>query len=167
VWSLVDAAPSASVVPHPRRLAALDASGTVQLSLKQHIVPTSRVTHVEALTDWLARDATTLRTNGSLALGVVRRAAALLGPSPIDDALDAARLALDQADAEAMPRARAGATDLALRATAALMAAGGGRAIGRDEHSQRLAREALFLVVQGQTPAIRAAQIERLVRNPS
>jgi alkylation response protein AidB-like acyl-CoA dehydrogenase len=166
VWALVDAAASPSVVPYPLRLAALDASGTVQLSLRRHIVPAERVTHVEALTDWLARDAATLRTNGSLALGVVRRAADLLGPSPIDDALDAARRALDQADAEAMPRARAAATDLALRATAALMATGGGRAIARDQHAQRLAREALFLVVQGQTPAIRAAQFERLVRNP-
>jgi alkylation response protein AidB-like acyl-CoA dehydrogenase len=166
VWVLVDAVPSATVVPHPIRLAALDASGTVQLSLHGHIVPTERVTHVEAVADWLARDATTLRTNGSLALGVVRRAAHLLGPSPIDDALDAARRALDHADAEAMPRARAGATDLALRATAALMAAGGGRSIARDQHAQRLAREALFLVVQGQTPTIRAAQLECLVRNP-
>ncbi len=165
VWALVDAEPSPTVVPHPLRLAALDASGTVRLSLHGHIVPAARVTHVEALTEWLARDATTLRTNGSLALGVVRRAAELLGRSPIDAALDAARRALDEADADAMPRARAGATDLALRATAALMAAGGGRTIARDRHAQRLAREALFLVVQGQTPAIRAAQLECLVRN--
>ena len=49
---------------------------------------------------------------------------------------------------------------------AALMARGGGRAIRRDEHAQRLAREALFLLVQGQTPAIRAAQLGRLFRSP-
>lgn len=158
VWLLVDAAASPSLTPHPLRLAALDASGTVQVSLRRHVVPTTCVTHVEPLADWLARDATTLRTNGSLALGVVRRAAALLGPSPIDDALDAARVELDQADADAMPRARARATDLALRATATLMASVGGRAVRRDQQAQRLAREALFLVVQGQTPAIRAEQ---------
>lgn len=165
VWALVDATRSSTVVPHALGLAALDASGTVRLSLNRHIVPTERITHVEALTDWLARDATTLRTNGSLALGVVRRTAELLGPSPIDAALEAARRALDDADADAMPRARAEATDLAVRATAALMATVGGRAIGRDQHAQRLAREALFLVVQGQTPAIRTAQFDRLVRH--
>jgi alkylation response protein AidB-like acyl-CoA dehydrogenase len=166
-WLLVDALPSPSVVPHPRRLAALDASGTVQLSLRGHVVPAAGLTHVEPLRDWLARDATTLRTNGSLALGVVRRVTQLLGPSAFDAALVAARRALDEADAEAMPVARAGATELALRATAALMVRGGGRAIGRDQHAQRLAREALFLLVQGQTPSIRAAQLECLFRNPS
>jgi len=37
----------------------------------------------------------------------------------------------------------------------------------RDHHAQRLAREALFLLVQGQNPAIRAAQVELLTADPS
>jgi alkylation response protein AidB-like acyl-CoA dehydrogenase len=165
-WLLIDAVPSPTVTPHPRRLAALNASGNVQLSMQGHVVAASRLTHVEPLSTWLARDATTLRTNGSLALGVVRRVTQLLGPSALDAALVASRRALHEADAQAMPGARAGATELALRAAAALMARGGGRSIGREQHAQRLAREALFLLVQGQTPSIRAAQLERLFRIP-
>jgi hypothetical protein len=63
-----------------------------------------------------------------------------------------------------MPTARAEASLFALRCATALMAAGAGRAVLRDHHGQRLAREALFLVVQGQTAAIRDAQRAALLR---
>jgi transcriptional regulator of acetoin/glycerol metabolism len=39
---------------------------------------------------------------------------------------------------------------------------GGGRSITLDHHAQRLAREAVFLLVFGQTGAIKAAQLRRL-----
>jgi hypothetical protein len=42
------------------------------------------------------------------------------------------------------------------------MVAAGSRAILRDEHPQRLAREALFLLVFGSRPAIRTSLLERL-----
>jgi hypothetical protein len=48
-----------------------------------------------------------------------------------------------------------------------LVVTGGGRSITMDHHAQRLAREALFLLVFGQTASIRAAQIDRLGRVPS
>jgi alkylation response protein AidB-like acyl-CoA dehydrogenase len=158
VWSLVDATTGPSLSVERLRLAALDASATVVMRLRDHLVPAERVTAVEPLRDWLARDALGLRANGSLALGVTGRACRLLGPSPLDDEMLGARAVLDAAGPEAIAAARAGATALAMRATSALVAIGGGRAVVRDQHAQRLAREAMFLLVQGQTPAIRAAQ---------
>ena len=162
VWSLVDATPSATLSAARLRLAAVDASATVVVRLDGHRVPADRVTVVEPLADWLARDALGLRTNGSLALGVAARACSLLGPSAFDDGVRAARAALDAADPAERAAARAAASTVAVHATAALVAAGGGRAIVRDHDAQRLAREALFLLVQGQTPAIRAAQARAL-----
>lgn len=162
VWSLVDAVVAPTLRVERLRLAAVDASATVVVQLDGHRVPPERVTVVEPLADWLARDALGLRTNGSLALGLTRRTLSLLGPSPLDDELAAARVALDASGPDTVAASRARASALAVRATAALVAAGGGRAIRRDEHAQRLAREALFLLVQGQTPAIKAAEVAAL-----
>jgi hypothetical protein len=61
-----------------------------------------------------------------------------------------------------MPAARAASTVLAVRATAALATSCGGRSIVTDLHAQRLAREAVFLLVPAQTPAIRAEQLRVL-----
>jgi alkylation response protein AidB-like acyl-CoA dehydrogenase len=59
-----------------------------------------------------------------------------------------------------------GASVLAVRATAALVAAGGGRSVDLASHAQRLARDAMFLLVFGQTKAIREAQLASLTRLP-
>jgi hypothetical protein len=47
-----------------------------------------------------------------------------------------------------------------MRAASTLVVSGGGRSILTDHHAQRLAREAMFLLVFGQTPSIRRAQME-------
>jgi alkylation response protein AidB-like acyl-CoA dehydrogenase len=158
VWLLIDAQPSATVQVTPLALAAINASATVELRLRAHPVASSRVTAVEPHRDWMARDVLGLRENGSLALGVARRALTLLGPSPLDHGLDVVRARLDAAGPDEMPEARAQASVFSLRAAAALVTAGGGRAIVRDHQAQRLAREALFLLVQGQTAAIKVAE---------
>jgi Acyl-CoA dehydrogenase, C-terminal domain len=51
--------------------------------------------------------------------------------------------------------ARAAAADLAVRAAAALVVAAGSRSVLTDSPAQRLAREALFLLVLGSRPAIK------------
>jgi alkylation response protein AidB-like acyl-CoA dehydrogenase len=162
VWVLVDAESSSSLTVTRLPLAAIDASATVEMHLHGHVVSDRRVTHREPLAQWLERDAGGLRANGSLALGLVRRCCHLLGASPVDDRLAEVRHALDSAGPEELPAARAAATALALQASAALVAKGGGRAIVRDQHAQRLAREALFLLVQGQTAGIRHEQVRLL-----
>jgi hypothetical protein len=48
-------------------------------------------------------------------------------------------------------------------ATTAAVVAGGGRALSLTHRAQRLAREALFLMVQGQTQESRGAHLDALV----
>ena len=54
-----------------------------------------------------------------------------------------------------MPAARAAASALAFQAAGQLVAAAGSHSILAGEHPQRLAREALFLLVFGSRPAIK------------
>jgi alkylation response protein AidB-like acyl-CoA dehydrogenase len=136
------------------------ASGTVTLRFHGHRVPDERVTLVEDFEAWRARDAAGLRPNGAFALGVTRRCLALLGPSELDAELQAARDQLDRAAVEELPAARAGASLLAMRAASRLVIAGGGRSMLTDNHAQRLAREAMFLLVFGQTASIRQAELQ-------
>ena len=60
-----------------------------------------------------------------------------------------------------MAAARAAASELALRA-AALTVRDGASAITVDAHAQRLAREALFLLVFGSRPGIKTELAARL-----
>ena len=159
VWALVDAAAGPSLEVEVLPLAAVAASGTVTMRFAGHAVPDERVTLVEPFETWRARDAGGLRTNGSLALGVTRRCCKLLGPSRYDAELRDCREALDRASVEELPTARALAARLALRAATLLVVTSGGRAVLTGHHAQRLAREAVFLQVFGQTAAIRERQI--------
>jgi len=137
------------------RLVAVNASGTVQLRFDGHFVAADRVVDVISYADWVARDARGLRANGSLSLGVGARCCALAGRSALDGELSRRRAELDAAGADAMPAARAAASQFALQAASALVAGTGSRAILAGEHPQRLAREALFLLVFGSRPAIK------------
>ena len=106
-----------------------------------------------------------LRVNGSLALGLVGRCARMVGPGPLDDELAACRERLDDAIAAgptAMAEARASASELAVRATAALAVRDGSRSAQMDQPVQRLAREAMFLLVFGSRPGIKSALLRRL-----
>jgi len=61
-----------------------------------------------------------------------------------------------------MAEARAAASELAVRAAAALAVRDGSRSVTVDQHVQRLAREALFLLAFGSRPAIKSALLRRL-----
>ena len=138
-------------------MVAVMASSTVELSFTGHPVPAGRVTATLPLAQWRSRDAAGLRSNGSLALGLAARCGELIGPGPLDGQLARCRTALDSADPASMPAARAAACELALRATAALVVSQGSTAILADQDAQRLAREALFLLVFGSRPPIKQA----------
>lgn len=163
VWSLVDAVGSSSVRVEPQPLAAEAASATVALTLSGHRVEAGRVLAVEAYEHWRARDARGLRHNGYFALGVTERAARLLGSTDLAAEAEALATALDEGPDERVAGVRAEACLLAVRATTALVAAGGGGAVGLDDPAQRLARDAMFLLVFGQTPSIRGEQLARLL----
>ena len=163
VWGLVDAVAGPTLRAQRLELAAVNASSTVTVHFEDHFVPDDRVTVIEPIREWMVRDAAGLRTNGSLAIGVADRCRTLLGDSGdgLADELGRRRASLDAAAPGAeMAVARAEASAFALRCSAAALAEGGGQGIVRDQQAQRLAREALFLLVQGQTAAIKSAQLE-------
>ena len=145
-------------------MVAVMASSTVQLSFTGHPVPQERVTATLPFAQWPARDAAGLRANGSLALGLAARCCELIGAGPLDEQLSRCRTQLDTAGPGTMPGARAAACELAFRAAGALVVSQGSRAILADQDAQRLAREALFLLVFGSRPPIRETLAGLLTR---
>ncbi len=161
VWALLDGATGPGVSAERLHLAAIDSSDTYAVHYDQHLVPAERVTSVMTFDDWYAGYRTGLRANGSLALGVAARCLRLLGPSALDEELAAARYRLDTSCDDDMPEARGRMGALCLRSAGALLARSGGAGVFLDQQAQRLGREALFLLVQGQTPEIKAVHLRQ------
>ena len=170
VTLLMDARQQHGLVAGRQRLAAANASATVQLSFGGVFVPDGRLVDQRPY-DPVAAQSEGLRGNGFLALGVGRRCCALIGPSALDDELDACRAELAAADTPAMPAARARASEFAARAAHYLAVRRGSRSALAGDDAERLAREAGFLLVFGSRPAIKDALLGRLggggVRTPA
>lgn len=170
VTLVLDAAPATGLTTSRQRLVAANASATVRLDFDAVTVPGDRFVS-QAPFDPAANLAPgMLRLNGSLALGVALRCCRLLGPGPLEDELAACRAQLDYAvtaAGTAMPAARAAACVLALRAAAALAVHNGSKSATSGQHAERLTREALFLLVFGSRPAIKAALLRQLGAAPS
>jgi alkylation response protein AidB-like acyl-CoA dehydrogenase len=165
VTLIMDAAAQPGLTVTRQRLAAVDASVTVRLGFDGVHIPQARLAGQEPFDPAASSQPAALRVNGSLALGVARRCCLLLGPGPLDEELTACRERLDaalEADAASMALARAQASELAVRATAALAVRDGSGSITTGSHAQRLAREAVFLLVFGSRPAIKAALLHKL-----
>jgi alkylation response protein AidB-like acyl-CoA dehydrogenase len=162
LWVLLDAHDGGGLSTERLRLEVVDASVTVTAGFDRVFVSDERVVGREPFDEWRERDAAGLRTNGCLPLGVAMRCAGLLGGAAgaaLEDAVAARREELDAARPAQLPRARAAAAELALEAATSLVIATGGRAIVRKSIAQLLARQAIFLLVFGQTPAIKAEQL--------
>ncbi len=142
-------------------LAVLDASGTVQLHFDDVRVDAGHVLGVAPHRPG-ETNALSLRLNGSLALGVARRCCRLIGPSALDDQLDEVRSRLDTACDDDIAEARAAASAFAHKAATTLLVHTGSRSIELDDNAQRLAREAMFLMVFGSRPAIRSALLQMI-----
>jgi alkylation response protein AidB-like acyl-CoA dehydrogenase len=165
VTLLMDAADQHGLTVSRQRLSAVDASRTVRLGFDGVVVPHERLAGQVPFDPAASTQPEGLRVNGSLALGVAGRCCRLLGPGPLDDELTACRERLDDAlegGAAAMAAARASASELAVRATAALAVRDGSASVTVDQHAQRLAREAVFLLVFGSRPAIKSALLHQL-----
>lgn len=164
VWLLLDARadPAAGFAAVPVELATLQASSTYELRWDGVAVPAARVVAVEPYADWRRRDGAGRAANGHLAVGVAARCARLLGSPDLAAEADSARLALLESTPATVIGARAAASLLAVRAATALVAAGGGRSAEASSDAARLMREATFLLVFGQSPDIRAAQLGAL-----
>lgn len=165
VWSLIDAVDSETLTTMPVDFAVVDATQTRELTYQSHFVPDSRVTRVENYDEWRAKYKLGLRANGSLALGVASRCCRLLDEPELTTQLDGLRKKLDSIAAQdhaAMTSARSEASLFAVQVATALVAKTGGNAVMMSNHAQRLMREAMFTVVQGQNPEIRAAMLRQL-----
>jgi alkylation response protein AidB-like acyl-CoA dehydrogenase len=165
VTVIMDAAGQPGLTVSRQRLSAVDASVTVRLGFDGVVIPEERFVGREPFDPAASVQPAGLRINGSLALGVARRCCRLLGPGPLDDEVTVCRERLNAAlqnDAAAMAEARAAASELAIRATSALAVRDGSNSITVDQHPQRLAREAVFLLVFGSRPGIKSALLQRL-----
>jgi alkylation response protein AidB-like acyl-CoA dehydrogenase len=165
VTLIVDAAAQPGLTASRQRLAAVNASATVRLRFDGVAVRQERFVSQVAFDPVASLRPDRLRVDGSLALGVTGRCCRLLGPGPLDDELTACRQRLDAAlaaDTATMAHARAAASELAVRAAAALAVRDGSQAVSADAQAQRLAREALFLLVFGLRPVIKSALLRQL-----
>ena len=165
VTLIVDAVPQPGLTASRQRLSAVNASATVRLRFDDVTVPGERFVSQVPFDPVASLRPDRLRVDGSLALGVTGRCCRLLGPGPLDDELTACRQGLDAAlaaDTATMAQARAAASELAIRAAAALAVRDGSQAVAADAQAQRLAREALFLLVFGLRPAIKSALLRQL-----
>ena len=165
VTLILDAAAQPGLTVTRQRLIAVNASVTVRLGFDGVLVPGERWVSQALFDPAESLRPDRMRINGSLALGLTGRCVRLLGPGPLDDELAACRERLDEAvtaDVTAMAEARAAASELAVRSTAALAVREGSRSVTVDQHTARLAREALFLLVFGSRPGIRSALLRRL-----
>jgi alkylation response protein AidB-like acyl-CoA dehydrogenase len=176
LWSLIDAVESPTLTCERLRLLAVNASVTVSVHFHDHFVPAERVTGTEPLSAWVGSAPSGNRlapvgqdgrwslgrhhmatVTGALALGLTSRCCRLMPPGPLDGELLTHRNALDLAATSApdtLPTVRAHASELALRAAAALVVTTGSRSILLSTHPQRLMREATFLLVFGTRPPI-------------
>jgi alkylation response protein AidB-like acyl-CoA dehydrogenase len=168
VWLIVDAAERPGLTAHRLRVVAADAAVTVRLEFAGLPVPASRERAVLPF-EPAGTAGPPLRINGSLPLGVAGRCVSFLSgraAAELADELAACRGYLDDAvaapDPEAMPRARAAASELAVRAAAALAVHTGSASALVGSHAERLTREALFLLVFGTRPQIKESLLDRL-----
>jgi alkylation response protein AidB-like acyl-CoA dehydrogenase len=159
VWLLVDAAAGPSVRAERLKLAALNATATVRVTFDQLPVAAARMTRRHPYSPGTAPEV--LRLHAAFALGVAARCGRLLGPTPLDAELASLRAELDRLG-PGIAAARAAAGELAQRAAAVLMTTEGSRSLLVTEHGQRLAREAMFMLVYALRPASRAALLARL-----
>jgi alkylation response protein AidB-like acyl-CoA dehydrogenase len=165
VTLIMNAAAQPGLTVTRQRLAAVNASVTVRLGFDHVLVPAELCASQVPFNPAEGLRPDRLRINGSLALGLAGRCARMLGPGPLDDEIAACRERLDDALADgpaAIAEARAVASELAVRAAAALAVRDGSRSAQADQPVQRLAREAMFLLVFGSRPTIKSALLRRL-----
>jgi hypothetical protein len=168
----------------PMPLAAMQATRTVTLDLDGFRVDDADVASTPSTADWLAADALKTVNPSPQAFGLQREAVRRLDDTAVrrNDGTAAAlaqqlgregerlrRVAytlLDDVPAgEQIPdrlAVRAASLELAVRTTTALVAASAGGGMSLSAAPQRLAREALFLLVQAQTRAVREATLQLL-----
>jgi alkylation response protein AidB-like acyl-CoA dehydrogenase len=175
VSGLVDRAALDGVRVDRLELAAGQGTNTVRLTFDDYFLPAERITREVRRSEFVAGQWFVSRINGSLSLGIAGRCVRLLAEHGRPDLAGRftaqvahARNRLDAAleAPDAMPSARAEAGELAYRMAGATVAALGSSSILAGQHAQRMVREAMFVLVAGGRPEIKAGLVELFGRSP-
>jgi len=165
------------VASEPLALAVLSATATIRLRFDGYRVPVADVVEIVDRAPWVVGDRRAAARPNPLCLGVGDRALAQLAQAepPAAEALrpwwgevsaraEEAALLVDrqQGDPAELAEARAESIVGVQRLSTALLAAAGGGGAILTHPAQRLAREALFYVVQAQNADGRKATLESL-----
>ncbi|MEU6686749.1 acyl-CoA dehydrogenase family protein [Streptomyces sp. NPDC046832] len=179
VFVCVEAREQPGLTPSaPMRLAALSAARTVSLELDGLWVPEEAVVLRAPQEEFALIDLPRAANASPAVFGVAYAALDLVARSPEgEETARSLRARLDQvrreayaladrpAAADSVPERLAVKTrayDLLRAATTAAIVAGGGRSMALDSRAQRLAREGMFLLVQGQTAEARRTHLGSL-----
>ncbi len=177
VWGLFEPGDVGVSAPAPLDLMVFGRSGTVRLRFDDAIVDESNLLSVLPLERWRERDQHLVARPSPLALGVGDRAFALLAEAApetaavhrdrwleVSEQAAHAAASVDEGTSvvEEVAAARADVVLTVQMLTTALLSVLGGRAAELSEPAQRLAREALFYVVQGQADNGRMALLKAL-----
>jgi alkylation response protein AidB-like acyl-CoA dehydrogenase len=186
VWSMLPGIAGLGLTATALHLPVFASTGTVALQFDGYEVAESSTMSVDDLDAWRRADRLRAALGQPAILGVAARAIRLLGER-YTDAQDASkRLAAQLADLwdrddvllarlgesgtddviTAASDHRSACLDIGRRATTALLAASGGAGMDMHHPAQRLAREALFYVIQAQTADGRAATLRSISRSP-
>jgi alkylation response protein AidB-like acyl-CoA dehydrogenase len=163
VWLLLDAVDQPGLTATRLPLMVANASVTVELAFDGVRVDAGRVIRTTPHDPGAWTGGRDLRVNGSIALGVAGRCCRLLDEDQPHHELVERRAALDSSPPEGMAEARAAASAFAARMATRLVVAAGSRGVVRGHPAERLAREALFLLVFGSRPGIKEG-LRTLVR---
>jgi hypothetical protein len=179
VFAFTEAREQAGLRPsEPMRLAALTAARTVSLQLTGVRLPDESVVLRTPHEKFAQIDLPRAANTNPAVFGIAHAALALLdGDTEAKATASALRTRLDEVRTQAYALAdhpvphehvekrlalKTRAYDLMRAATTAAIVSGGGRTMDLRSPAQRLAREGMFLLVQGQTAGVRRAHLERL-----
>lgn len=168
----------------PLELAAMQATRTVTLQLDGLVAADADVAEITDAAEWALDDAARTSNAGPHHFGLQRECVRRLTETAArrDDGTAAALAHALGSEGERLRRVaytllddvpphehvadrlavRASSLELVVRTATALVAATGGSAMAADAAPQRLAREALFMLVQAQTTTTREAQLTHL-----
>lgn len=169
VHAVVDATGGQGVSVEELPLIAARGSNTVRMRFDGFEVPDERVSRVVTPGEFAAGQGFGSWLNACMAMGVARRCLTELGERGVDTAGFASEAAAVRANLDAalggrfdLFAARAQASELAIRAAAALVTATGSSAAVSGSTAERLMREATFTLVAASRPQMRAALLGTL-----
>lgn len=176
VWAVVDPSMPGVFCPAPLDLMVFSKTGTVRMAFDGFVVDETNLTKVVPAAEWRERDVHLVSRPSPLALGVGDRTIRLLeevAPSvaaphrrqwdEVSARADEASASVDRFESvvDEVADARAEVVLTVQQLTTVLLSVLGGRAAELSQPAQRLAREALFYVVQGQADDGREAMLRR------